>query len=139
MRVRRQVERHAVQIGGEIRAVIQIEAAQKILVGLSAARVLGDDDAGTVSKISPLRRIGRSASCSAPVVPCVAESAMPSRLSCRPSRRLRAVASDSSLWVRVQTLQRGVAGLLSHGGTSNQTSQNHGDQPRRDQTKPMQQ
>ena len=45
MRVRRQVQRHPIQVVGEIGAVIQIEAAQEILVGLPAARVLRDDDA----------------------------------------------------------------------------------------------
>ena len=46
MRVRRQVQRHIVDENGEIRAVIEIEAAKKILVGLAAAGVLRDDDAG---------------------------------------------------------------------------------------------
>jgi len=46
MRVRRQVERHVVEEHGEIGAMIQIEAAQKILVGLAAACVLSDDDTG---------------------------------------------------------------------------------------------
>ena len=46
MRVRRQVERHAVENNGEVGAMIQIEAAQKILVGFPAARVLRDDDPG---------------------------------------------------------------------------------------------
>ena len=46
VRVRRQVQRHIVQENGEIRAVVEIEAAKKILVGFAAAGVLGDDDAG---------------------------------------------------------------------------------------------
>ena len=46
MRVRRQVKRHIVEEYGEIRAVVEIEAAQEILVGLAAAGVLRDDDAG---------------------------------------------------------------------------------------------
>ncbi len=46
MRVRRQVQRHIVEENGEIRAVVEIEAAKKILVGLAAAGVLGDDEAG---------------------------------------------------------------------------------------------
>ena len=46
MRVRRQVQRHAVDENGEVRAVVEIEAAQKILVGFAAAGVLRDDQAG---------------------------------------------------------------------------------------------
>ena len=46
MRVRRQVQRHIVEENGEIRAVVEIEAAKKILVGLTAAGVLRDDEAG---------------------------------------------------------------------------------------------
>ena len=46
MRVRRQVERHVVEKHREVRAMIQVEAAQKILVGLPPAGVLRDDDAG---------------------------------------------------------------------------------------------
>ena len=45
MRVRRQIQRHAVEENGEIRAVIEIEAAKEILVGLAAAGVLRDDHA----------------------------------------------------------------------------------------------
>ena len=40
------VDRHARHIGGEVGAVIEIEAAQKILVGLAFAAVLGDDQSG---------------------------------------------------------------------------------------------
>src|SRR5208337_5069396 len=46
MRVRRQVKRHTVEEDGEIRAVVKIEAAKKILVGLAAAGVLSDDETG---------------------------------------------------------------------------------------------
>ena len=46
MRVRRQVERHVVLVYGEVSAVIEVEAAQEILVRLPAPRVLGDDDTG---------------------------------------------------------------------------------------------
>ena len=46
VRVRRQVQRHIVDEDGEIRAVVEIETAKKILVGLSAAGVLCDHDAG---------------------------------------------------------------------------------------------
>ena len=69
VRVRRQIERHVVEEHGEVRAVIQIEAAQEILVRLSAARVLRDDDAGNGFQNFPaaqnravgqLRRAGRA-------------------------------------------------------------------------------
>ncbi len=40
------VDRHAVEPDREVGAVVEVEAAQKILVGLSFARVLGDDQAG---------------------------------------------------------------------------------------------
>ncbi len=46
VRVRRQVQRHTVEENGEIRAVVEIEAAKKILVGLAAAGVLRDDETG---------------------------------------------------------------------------------------------
>ena len=46
VRVRRQVQRHIVDENGEVRAVVEIEAAKKILVCLAAAGVLRDDDAG---------------------------------------------------------------------------------------------
>lgn len=39
------VDRHTVQGDGKISAVIEIEAAQKVLVGLALAGVLGDDQA----------------------------------------------------------------------------------------------
>ena len=40
------VDRHFVDRDGEIGAVVEIEAAQEILVGLAVAAVLGDDQAG---------------------------------------------------------------------------------------------
>ena len=46
MRVRWQVQRHIVEENGEIRAVVKIEAAKKILVGLAATGVLRDDETG---------------------------------------------------------------------------------------------
>ena len=39
------VDGNAVDAGGEVRAVIEIEAAQEILVGLAVAAVLRDDEA----------------------------------------------------------------------------------------------
>ena len=39
--------------------MVEIEAAQEILVGFAFARMLGDDQAGTASSISPGRSIGR--------------------------------------------------------------------------------
>jgi len=44
--VRHHVGRHAHDLGGEVAAVVEIETAQEILVGLAVARVLGDDHAG---------------------------------------------------------------------------------------------
>jgi hypothetical protein len=46
MRVSAHVDRHAVDRDSQISAVIEIEAAQKILVGLAVAAVLRDDQAG---------------------------------------------------------------------------------------------
>ncbi len=46
VRVGAHVDRHAVDRDGEIGAVVEIEAAQEILVGLAVAAVLGDDQAG---------------------------------------------------------------------------------------------
>jgi hypothetical protein len=40
-----QVQRHAVQRGGQVGAVVQVEAAQEVLVGLARARVLGGGQA----------------------------------------------------------------------------------------------
>ncbi len=45
VRVRGHVHRHAVHVGGEVGAVVQVEAAQEVLVGLAAAAVLRDDHA----------------------------------------------------------------------------------------------
>src|SRR5688572_30179499 len=44
--MRGHVHRHAVDAGREIGAVIQVEAAQKVLVRLAAAAVLSDDQPG---------------------------------------------------------------------------------------------
>lgn len=46
MAVGTHVDGHAVQVDGEIGAVVEIESAQEILVGLPGARVLGGDHAG---------------------------------------------------------------------------------------------
>ena len=43
--VRRHVHRHACDRGREVGAVIEVEAAQVVLVGLAFAAVLADDDA----------------------------------------------------------------------------------------------
>ena len=42
----RHIDRHAADISGEIGAVVEVEAAQEILVRLAVAGVLGDDQAG---------------------------------------------------------------------------------------------
>jgi hypothetical protein len=46
VRVRRQVKRHTVEENREVRAVVEIEATQKILVSFAAAGMLSDDDTG---------------------------------------------------------------------------------------------
>lgn len=42
------VDRHVVHLGGEIGAVVKVERAQEVLLGLPFIRVLGDDQAGHV-------------------------------------------------------------------------------------------
>ena len=54
----RHVDGHAVDLDGEIGAVVEIEAAQKILVGFAFAGMLGDDQPGTTSSASPGREKG---------------------------------------------------------------------------------
>ena len=44
--VGRHVDRHAVDRGGEVGAVIEVDAAQVVLVRFALAAVLGDDQAG---------------------------------------------------------------------------------------------
>src|SRR5215208_409158 len=44
--VRGHVDRHAIDRDGQIGAMVEIEAAQKVLVGFSLAAVLRDDQAG---------------------------------------------------------------------------------------------
>jgi hypothetical protein len=44
--MRWKVQRHIVEENGEICAVVEIESAKKILVGLAAAGVLSNDDTG---------------------------------------------------------------------------------------------
>jgi hypothetical protein len=44
--MRRHVDGHAVDAGGEVGAVVEVEAEQEVLVGLAVARVLRDDEAG---------------------------------------------------------------------------------------------
>ena len=46
MRMGGHVHGQAVHRGGEVRAVVEIEATQKILIGLAIARVLRDHEAG---------------------------------------------------------------------------------------------
>ena len=46
VRMRGKIQRHVINEDGKIRAVVKIEATQKILVGLSSAGVLGDDETG---------------------------------------------------------------------------------------------
>ena len=46
MRVRSHVDRHAGHRGGEIRPMVEVEAAQEVLVGFAVTAVLRDDQAG---------------------------------------------------------------------------------------------
>src|SRR5262249_33608552 len=46
VRVRGEVERHVVEEDREVGPVIEVEAAQEVLVGLPTASMLRDDDAG---------------------------------------------------------------------------------------------
>ena len=47
MAVGAHVDRHAIDGDGEIRAVVEIEAAQEILVGFAFAGMLRDDQSGS--------------------------------------------------------------------------------------------
>ena len=58
--VRRHVDRHAVHVGREVGAVVEVEAAQEVLVGLAVAAVLRDDQPGHDLEHFAGRRIGRS-------------------------------------------------------------------------------
>ena len=55
MGMRRQIDRYAIDGRQEVRAMVQIEAAQKVLVGFAIARVLGHDQSR-----NPLQHIGRA-------------------------------------------------------------------------------
>jgi hypothetical protein len=48
MPVRRHVDRNAIDKTGKVRAVVEIEPAQEILIGLARAGMLGSDDAGDI-------------------------------------------------------------------------------------------
>ena len=64
VRVGAQVDRDAVDPQGEVGAVIEVEAAEKVLVSLPAAGVLGDHDPGddleefTAAEEGPCREFG---------------------------------------------------------------------------------
>jgi hypothetical protein len=58
MAVGRHVDGHAVDLDGQIGAVVEVEAAQKILVGFARAGMLGGDQPGTTSNASPGREKG---------------------------------------------------------------------------------
>ena len=81
VRVRRHVDRHAGDRRREVGAVIEVEAAQEVLVGLALAAVLLMMTPGTVSSTSPARMIGRASSCRAVIAPWLADCAMPTRFS----------------------------------------------------------
>ena len=48
MRMGRHVDRHVVDFGRQIRAVVQVEGAQKVLIGLSLPGMLRDDESRDV-------------------------------------------------------------------------------------------
>ena len=60
VRVRAHVDRHVVDVDREIGAVVEIVAAQEILVGFALAGVLRDDQAGHGFEHSPGRVTGRA-------------------------------------------------------------------------------
>ena len=65
----------------EVAAVVEVEAAQEVLVGLSRPRVLGDDQAGHgLQRASAGRSGGQLRNWAAVTVPSLAESATPDQL-----------------------------------------------------------
>jgi hypothetical protein len=73
------VDRHAHHVGGEVAAVVEVEAAQEVLVGLAVPECWVTIMPGTVSSASAGRSRGRLRSWAAVTVPSLAESATPMR------------------------------------------------------------
>ena len=100
VRVRRHVHRHAGDRGGEVGAVIEIEAAQEVLVRLALAAVLRDDDAG-----HGLQHFARRASADAP----------------------RAARGDRALAGRLRDADEILGGVLDVGEVRERPRSGHGD------------
>ena len=60
VRVGRHVDGHAIDFGGEVRAMIEIEGSKEVLIGLSLPRMLSHDQAGNVLEHGrwPQKRLG---------------------------------------------------------------------------------
>ena len=85
MRVRPHIHRHPSERDREIRAVVEIEPAEKIPVRLPAAGVLRDDHAGDhFEQFAPTQDWARAQFIPARR-PCEASSALPSRLARLPT------------------------------------------------------
>jgi hypothetical protein len=89
------IDRNPIQADGEIGAVIEIEAAQEILVGLTAARMLGDDDTGNILN-NLARRRGRSAMSAAPIDPSFDDDAIPVQSPPRPVTTTDSTSAESA-------------------------------------------
>jgi hypothetical protein len=73
------IDRYAADSWWQIAAVIEIEAAQEVLIGFAVAECWVTIMPGTASINSAARSKGRVASCFAVMAPSVAESAVPTR------------------------------------------------------------
>ena len=80
MGMRGHVGRDAIHEGGEVSAVIQVEAAQVILIGLAVPTVLRHDQPGTNSSTSAGRSVGRLSMSLRVTAPLLAASALPTAL-----------------------------------------------------------
>jgi hypothetical protein len=58
--MRGHIDRHAIDGDGEVRAVVEIEAAQKILGGFASPECWVTISPGTISSNSPTRDAGRA-------------------------------------------------------------------------------
>ena len=100
MRVRRFIDRHAVDEGRQVGAVVQIISTEQVLIGLALAAVRGDVEPGTVSSSWPGRYAGVSANSSFTTTPSLALVAMPI------SRSRSAVTVISCNWSTVRRSRR---------------------------------
>jgi hypothetical protein len=80
VRVRGHVDGHAVDRGREVGAVVEVEAAQEILVRLAVAECCVTIDAGTNSSTSAGRSVGLLSISAALTTPWLAASDVPTAL-----------------------------------------------------------